>query len=90
MEYFTTDELLLSDGKFFAMGETEPYTGAVVDWHENGQKSYEVQMRAGVAQGTAVEWYENGQKMTEVTLKDGAPTGSLLGWHSNGAKQFAH
>ena len=88
VEYFSTDQLLLSEGKFYALGESEPYTGTVVDWHDNGQKQYEAQMVDGVAEGKAVEWYENGQKMTEVTLKDGQPVGTLTGWHSNGAKQF--
>ena len=88
VEFFSTDQLLLSEGKFYALGESEPYSGMMVDWHDNGQKQYEVQMVAGVAQGKAVEWFENGQKMTEVTLKDGAPMGTLTGWHSNGARQF--
>ena len=87
-DHYSTDQLLLSEGKYYALGEVEPYTGPVINWHANGQKKYEVPMVDGVAHGTATEWHPNGHKMTEVQLEQGVPTGTMTGWHSNGAKQF--
>ena len=39
VEYFSTDQLLMSEGKFYSLGESEPYTGTVVDWHSTTTKN---------------------------------------------------
>lgn len=87
-DQYSTDQLIFSEGKYYALGEVEPYTGLVINRYPNGKKKYEARMVDGIPQGPAMEWHENGQKMTEVKLEEGKPAGTMTGWHSNGAKQF--
>ena len=75
-------------GTLYALGETDPYTGPVIDFHPNGKKSYAYRVENGRPQGTVTEWYASGQKKTESTLKDGVLVGKMVGWHENGKKEY--
>ena len=83
-----SDQLLTESGRLFAVGDSAPYSGPVMDYHPNGNKAYSVTVVDGVAQGLAREWHENGQKKTEATLQDGEAVGVLRGWYDNGQPRY--
>ena len=87
-EYLGSTQLINDKGILYALGDSEPYTGPIIDYHPNGVKSYQVEVKEGVAQGTATEWYKNGQKMTETTLEKGQATGAIKGWYRSGKKEY--
>lgn len=83
-----SNQLLTESGRLFAVGDSTPYNGPVIDYHPNGSKAYSVTIVDGIAQGLATEWHENGQKKTEATLQDGEAVGVLRGWYDNGQKEY--
>ena len=87
-EYLGSTQMISDKGLLFALGDTKPYNGPIIDYHPNGVKSYQVEVKDGVAQGAATEWYKNGQKMTETTLENGQATGMIKGWYSSGKKEY--
>ena len=87
-EFHGSSQMIPNNGVLYALGDTEPYTGPVIDYHPNGVKSYKVEVKKGVPQGTATEWYKNGQKMTETTLENGQATGAIKGWYRSGKLEY--
>lgn len=83
-----SSQMFSDEGVLYALGDTEPYTGPVTDYHPNGVKSYQYEVINGKLQGTVTEWYKSRQKMTESTLKDGELVGVMTGWYKNGKKEY--
>ena len=79
-------KLVKRDGLAYEGDSETPFTGVMVEKHENGQKKAEGPFKDGKIEGLVTEWYENGQKSVEVTLKDGKPEGLATRWHENGQK----
>jgi len=75
-------------GTIYALGETEPYNGPVIDYHPNGKKSYEYTVKNGKPEGKVTEWHANGNPKTESMLKDGVLVGTMTGWYENGKKEY--
>ena len=44
-----SDQRLTESGRLFAVGDSAPYSGPVVDYHPNGNKAYSVTMVDGLA-----------------------------------------
>lgn len=87
-EFRGSSQMFNDQGVLYALGDTEPYTGPVIDYHPNGVKSYQYEVKKGVPQGPVTEWYQSRQKMTESTLKDGELVGVMTGWYPNGKKEY--
>ena len=67
--------------------EGKPFTGVAVEKYKNGQKSAELNYKAGKMHGLHTGWHENGQKKKEINYKDGKRDGLRTGWHENGQKR---
>ena len=83
-EFRNSTNMISDKGILYAPGDYKPYTGPIIDYHSNRVKSYRVDVKEGVPQGTATEWYKNGQKMTETTYENGQVTGMIKGWYRSG------
>jgi antitoxin component YwqK of YwqJK toxin-antitoxin module len=81
------DELEVREGVFYLKSSNSPYTGKFFDFHDNGQKKGEANLKDGKPHGDATGWHENGQKESEANLKDGKPHGLFVAWHENGQKK---
>jgi antitoxin component YwqK of YwqJK toxin-antitoxin module len=81
------DRLQERQGIFYAVNATEPYTGAVIDLYQNGQKMYERNYVGGTRQGLTILWFENGQKQGEGNFVDGKESGLHTQWYENGQKE---
>jgi antitoxin component YwqK of YwqJK toxin-antitoxin module len=62
--------------------------GPAKAWHENGQKSIEVNYKDGKQEGLQTSWHENGQKKGEGNYKDGEKDGLETLWYENGKKEW--
>ena len=67
--------------------EDTPFTGKVVDFHDEGQKKCEDNYKDGKEHGLETRWHINGQKKLETNWKDGKEHGLETRWHINGQKQ---
>ena len=64
------DELERLEDLFYRKGSKTPYTGKSFEFHENGQKKWELNFKDGKEEGLAVRWHENGQKMLKLNIKN--------------------
>jgi antitoxin component YwqK of YwqJK toxin-antitoxin module len=80
------DELEDREGVAYLKNSDSPYTGKCFEFHDNGQKKSEGNLKDGKQHGLSVLWHENGQKKTEVNYKDGKQHGLLVSWYENGQK----
>ena len=64
-------KLVERDGLVYEGDSETPFTGVVVGYFRNGQKSSEVTYKDGKKEGLSTHWYKNGQKNVEATYKDG-------------------
>ena len=76
--------------KGFSISDGKLFSGACVDYYENGQKESEVHYKDGKGDGLCENWYEDGQKESEGHFKDGKPDGSWTYWHENGKRSEMH
>ena len=60
--------------------------GLWTQWHKNGQRQIEVEMKNGKAEGRMTLWHENGQKQTEGEMKNDKHEGPWPIWLENGDK----
>jgi antitoxin component YwqK of YwqJK toxin-antitoxin module len=81
------DETEVREGVAYLKNSDSPYTGKIFDFHDNGQKKAEGNLKDGKLDGLLVWWHENGQKKAEENLKDGKLDGLLVWWHENGQKK---
>ena len=56
---------------YYTKDTNEPYTGAVFELYENGEKSVEGYLKDGKEDGKWISYSENGKIRTETNKKDG-------------------
>ena len=81
------DELEDREGVAYLKNSDSPYTGKCFEFHDNGQKKSEANLKDGKQDGLMVSWHENGQKKTEENFKDGEYDGPAVNWYENGQKK---
>lgn len=75
-------------GIAYAVNESEPYTGLLIDIYPNGQRKNKIFFKNGKEEGQRTLWYENGQKAIETHFKNGKEEGLKTSWYENGQKAF--
>ena len=56
---------------YYVLETDSPYNGEVIDYYENNQIKYRVQIEFGFKEGLWISWHQNGQKkMKEKTLME--------------------
>ena len=73
--------------KGFSILEGKLFTGACVNYYDNGQKKCEVNFKNGKEEGFCIHWYENGQKQSEGQYRDGKPDGLWSKWTEGGERR---
>lgn len=71
---------------YYVLETDDPYNGEVIDYYENNQIKYRVQIEFGFKEGLWISWYQNGQKKNEGNYSNGAKDGLWNHWHKNGNK----
>lgn len=82
-------ELLLSlvsrsNDMMFASGAVDPFTGAVVEYYQNGQLKSKTQVIAGKLHGVSYGYFTNGQMQVEEFFTNGVSHGVRKKWHMDG------
>ena len=72
--------------KLLAQFEDGKGDGLWTFWHENGQKSSEINYKDSKPDGHSTIWHENGQKLMEANFQDSTPIGLQTVWYANGQK----
>ncbi len=86
---------------YYVLETDSPYNGEVIDYYENNQIKYRVQIESGFKEGLWISWHQNGQKKNEGNYSNGAkdglcernwnkgkPHGSVIEWYGNGQRSF--
>jgi antitoxin component YwqK of YwqJK toxin-antitoxin module len=77
-------DLVQHDGRWYRQGQTNPFTGLMVDRYPNGALVSRCQVSNGLLNGASESWYTNGQMQTREYFKDGVSNGQREKWHENG------
>jgi antitoxin component YwqK of YwqJK toxin-antitoxin module len=77
-------ETVTRDGLIYHQLSTEPLTGTVVSFHEDGRLQYKTNYKDGELHGLSEGFYENGQLEFRLTYKDGKRDGLWKSYHING------
>ena len=78
----------------YVIGESQPYTGNVVEYYKNGQKKAEYYLVNGRPSGLSIMYYNNGKKKLECTINSDDTSftgikmeGKVTEWYENGQKK---
>ncbi len=84
-------DLVLQDGKLYARGEREPFTGKVIESYSASRRKLEIEINDGGAHGLSRGWFDNGNLEVEETFLNGVSHGPRTRWHRDGKrKSLAH
>ena len=79
-------DMVQNEGRWYAVGETNPYTGWMLDFYPRGATLSRCQLTHGLLNGLSETWYTNGQLQVREYFKDGVSHGHREKWHPNGAQ----
>jgi antitoxin component YwqK of YwqJK toxin-antitoxin module len=79
-------DMIQKEGRWYALGETNRYTGWMLDVYPGGAPLSRVQLADGLLNGLSETWYTNGQPQVREFFKDGVSHGHREKWHPNGAR----
>ena len=79
-------DLAQNQGRWYRNGETDPFTGWIVDYYPGGALLSRCQISNGLLNGVSETWYTNGQVEVREHFKDGVSHGQREKWYENGAK----
>ena len=80
------DALNLHDGKRYAKGSSEPFTGVMTEVYGNGVLQSRSVISNGLLEGLSEGWYTNGTKQVEELFRGGVSDGLRVKWYENGKK----
>jgi antitoxin component YwqK of YwqJK toxin-antitoxin module len=77
-------ELQLRDGRLLLQGV--PFTGALVEYYENGKMKSRSRVSNGVLEGLSEGWHTNGVLQVSEHFTQGVSDGPRVKYHENGKK----
>lgn len=80
------NHLELREGRWFAPGQSNGFTGLLLDTYDNGAMKSCSTVSNGWLHGVSEGWHTNGQKQVEEHFVNGSSHGWRTKWHSNGQK----
>ena len=72
--------------KWYERGQTNAFTGFLLETYEDGARKSLSAVSNGLLHGRSVGWYTNGQQQVEEYFIAGASQGLRTKWHANGQK----
>jgi antitoxin component YwqK of YwqJK toxin-antitoxin module len=81
-----TREMVQNGGRWYKIGETNVYTGWMVDFYPGGTRCSRSEISNGLLHGVCEMWYTNGQMQVREYYKDGISDGLREKWHENGSR----
>jgi antitoxin component YwqK of YwqJK toxin-antitoxin module len=78
--------LVLTDGRWYRRGDTNPFTGIMADYHPGGEPLAKCEVSNGLLNGLSETWYTNGQLQVREHFKHGISDGLREKWYENGSR----
>ena len=78
--------LVLTGGRLFPTGSTNPFTGIMLDHYPNGVLQSRSTVSNGLLEGTSEGYYTNGQVQVRERFRAGKSHGVRVKWFDNGPK----
>jgi wyosine [tRNA(Phe)-imidazoG37] synthetase (radical SAM superfamily) len=75
----------LEKNLWFKSGDDIPYTGELIEYHNDESVSSRTKFSGGKIDGEAACWYEGGEKKSEIDFSNGARYGLASWWSSKGS-----
>ncbi len=79
-------QLIQRDGYWYRQGDTTPFTGAMVENYDSGERKSRSEIVAGLLEGLSESWHTNGQPQCREHFRAGVSQGLRTKWHPNGAR----
>ncbi len=79
-------ELKKVEGRFYIAGETNVFSGIVVENYEDGSPKSRTVVADGLLNGKSEGWYPSGQLQVQEFFVDGVANGRKTKWWENGQK----
>jgi len=79
--------LALREGRWYRIGESNPFTGWMADYYANGAPLFRSAVSNGLLNGVSEGWYTNGQMQIRETYKDSVADGLREKWYENGQRK---
>jgi antitoxin component YwqK of YwqJK toxin-antitoxin module len=77
-------DLIQKENRWYHQGQTNPFTGVMVDYYPGGSRLSRCEVLNGLLNGRSESWYTNGQLQVREYFKDGVSNGPREKWHENG------
>ena len=81
------DQLLFTNRHLVRRGETNPFTGLMIDRYASGALRSCSTISNGLLNGVSHGWHTNGQLQVEEFFVDGVSHGTRTRWFTDGAKE---
>lgn len=72
------------EGLWVKKGDTKPFTGAFIEYYDNGNIKGEGEFKDGEVHGLRLMYYENGSKSLERSYKNGISEGASIEYYPSG------
>ena len=79
-------QLTLRDGRLYAAGEGDPFTGSMIERRPDGTLQARSSLSNGLLEGLSEGWHTNGQRQVLESFHAGVSDGLRTKWHPNGQK----
>jgi antitoxin component YwqK of YwqJK toxin-antitoxin module len=80
-------ELLFTNGLSFRRGDTNPFTGLMVEHYATGSLRSKTFLTNGLLNGTSRGWHTNGQLQVEEFFVNGVSHGTRTRWRIDGTRE---
>jgi antitoxin component YwqK of YwqJK toxin-antitoxin module len=77
------DKLVYRNGLYYEVNSTKPFTGSVVEYHDNGQLEHRENYKKGLRDGLFEEYHDNGQLKERGDNKNGRRDGLFESFYEN-------
>ena len=78
--------LILTEGRLHLTGQTNSFTGFMIEHHASGALRSRSVISNGLLHGISEGWYTNGQRQVTEHFKEGVSHGVRTKWSASGAK----
>ena len=78
-------DLVQNEGRWYLTGQTNLFTGVMVDYYPEGMLLARAQISNGLLNGVSETWFTNGQMQVRENFKEGMSDGVREKWFENGA-----
>lgn len=82
--------LVQRNGLYYQINTTEPFTGSVISYHDNGQIKLSFNIEKGLKEGLFEEFYDNGQLFSSVNYFMDGKEGTEHVYYTNGTIQYVN